>query len=67
MQHNWWGLQARTRHEDLQREAHAAKLAAAVGRDAGLRQRLGRALMRLGAALAQAETLPPMPGPVNED
>lgn len=66
LQHNWWGLQARARHEDLQREAQVARLAAALERGAGLRQQLGRALMRLGAALAEAEALPRAAGRVNE-
>ena len=65
MHHNWWGLQAQARYEDLQREAAAIRLAAALERGAGLRQRLGRALMRLGAALAEAEARPRVAGRVN--
>jgi len=65
MHHNWWGLQAQARYEDLHREAAAARLAATLERGAGLRQRLGRASMRLGAALAEAEALPRVAGRVN--
>ncbi len=64
MHHNWWGLRAQARYEDLHREAAAARLAATLERSAGLRQRLGRALMRLGAALVEAEALPRVAGRV---
>ncbi len=56
--HNLWGFLAQARYDDLRREADAARLAAAAERGANLRLRLGRALIRLGAMLADADARP---------
>ena len=55
-------LLARARCEEYRRAAEAARFAAVIARGPGLRPRLGRALIRLGAALAEAERVPAPPG-----
>ncbi len=57
MYNNLNGLLALAPYEDLRRDADAARLRASAARGRGLllRRRLGRALLRLGAALAEGE------------
>jgi hypothetical protein len=58
-QQNWRGLHAQADHEERLRAARAARHLAVLRPRVPLRRRLGRALVRLGAAL-EADASPPI-------